>query len=395
MNPQQKQKMQKILKTFGLTLVVAGVVWAADRVVSDPPMHIKVRVVDETGKPVEGAPAHVRFPQLGRAEQHKNTDAEGRAEFTFGSWPGPNVDVLIGNGYAPVEFNGVFFYPFRGVGYPMRPHATKLSRWEPWGPEVTLMLKKVKHPVPLACAFRHMMKFKAGLGAEMGYDFLAQDWVPPYGKGAVTDAYIRVDATDDRRPVKVHEYSRMKNLRVTVRFPNEGDGMIKFPHFMGTPVTIPYRNAGSALWHDHEAPESGYAREVTFESLNDEELSKGVACDKAEPGRYGFTAYTDKDAFARLLPFFATWQEAAYLKIRTGRGEPGKPSDMYAVFHYGITANWMGGYSPEHPDAPTPCIQMRYKLNPARGDRSLEWNGVNLLPAKSNGSPDPWPEDEQ
>lgn len=389
MNPQKRKKMKKILKTLGLTVVVTGAVLAADRMVRDPAMHVKVVVNDEDGHPIKDAPAQVRFPMLGKAEQHKNTDSEGRAEFTFTSWPGPCVDVLVGTGYAPVQVGGASYHAFRGIGYTMNPKADALNRYEPWGPEVTLILKKVRNPVPLDCVFRHMVKFNAGVGAEMGYDFLAKDWVSPYGQGKVTDAYIRVDTLDGKVPEKRHEFIRMNNLRISVRFPNDGDGMIKFPHFMGTPVSIPYRNAGSVLWHAHEAPESGYVREVTFQSLNDEEISQGVACTKADPGLYGFMAYEDKEAFRRLLPF-ASFQEAAYLKIRSTNGNE---KSMYAVMHYGITADWMGSYSENSTANPVPTIHMRYKLNPTLGDRNLEWNGVNLLAPQSGR--DTWPKDEQ
>ena len=392
MNLQQKQNMKKILKTFGLTVLVAGVIFAADRVVSHPAMHIKVRVVDEDGKPVAGVPAQVRFPLLGKAEQQIKTDGDGRAEFTFGSWPAPHIDVLIGNGCAPVRVAGNSYYAFRGIGYVLKSNPDPaMYRWEPWGPEVRLILKRVRRPVPLECIVRHMLKFKAGIGAEMAYDFLAKEWMPPYGQGKVTDAYIRVDTLDGKIPEKGYEYSRMNNLRVTVRFPNEGEGMIKFPHFMGTPVTIPYRNAGSVLWHDHEAPETGYAKTVAFGSLNDEEISKGVACTQADPSRYGFTAYEDRDAFGRLLAF-ATWQEAAYLKIRSGD----KAGALYAVFNYGITANWIYYVTKESVGVSgfnhVPVIHMRYKLNPVRGDRNLEWNGVNLLSPTNDG--EAWPKNE-
>jgi hypothetical protein len=145
--------------------------------------------------------------------------------------------------------------------------------------ERTLVLRVIKSPIPLyARSFGHWTPNEAVLPAEntlLGYDFQAGDWLPPYGKGRVTDIqfkYLREfrgyryegkdleemmeetkkiyarnkeDWTEDKFKVRAGKWSG----ELEISFPGEKEGIVEeLQRFMPS----------SQLKLPHEAPEGGY-----------------------------------------------------------------------------------------------------------------------------------------
>lgn len=137
---------------------------------------ITLKVVDESGRPVSSAIAGIGFEQYVNG-QYKGIPVSGKtnAEGKFsGVGHGTNV-VSIG-----VEKEG--YYKSYGE---YRFKEKKRWHWEPWNPEVTLVLRKVENPVPMFA--RKAEIYIPVLDKAIGFDLIEYDWVSPYGKGKSAD----------------------------------------------------------------------------------------------------------------------------------------------------------------------------------------------------------------
>lgn len=108
-----------------------------------------------------------------------------------------------------------------------------------WNPTITLLLKKVGHPIPM---YAKQTETKVQKEDEpMGFDLMAGDWVAPFGKGKEVDMLFTVR----RRIFSQREYDC--DLKLT--FPNKGDGIAVAP---------PERQEGSGFRTSRSAVEMGY-----------------------------------------------------------------------------------------------------------------------------------------
>jgi hypothetical protein len=184
--------------------------------------------------------------------------------------------------------------------------------------ELTIILKKVAHPIPMYAKFTLNTKLPV-LGAPIGYDLMIGDWVGPYGKGVSADIIFEKEHSEKA----ASEYYS----KITVSFPNKGDGIQVF--------VLPDGEKGSELSSPHEAPTDGY----------EPELSREISAQPGQPSKfeydenrvYLFRVHTVLDANGSV-------KSALYGKI-------------YGDF-----------------------MQFRYYLNPAPNDRNIEFDPKqNLL----------------
>ena len=211
------------------------------------------------------------------------------------------------------------------------------------------------------------------------------------------DVFIKVEDEDPSQPRR--KKSSMVNLRflkTTLRFPGRDDGLVPFrPLFKlgegGNPI-------GSVLWHDYEAPRTGYISKFVSDPEAEEtaqriERPKDAGPNWSKPTRSydklilrrgttkecGFTAYGSgpdaEAAFQRLIE--TGWifvRHSAYFRIHSKRLESGEVIGMHGVMDTDAIAKWCIDTKPDlHVE-----VRLRYKLNPDLGSRSLEWNGINL-----------------
>lgn len=113
-----------------------------------------------------------------------------------------------------------------------------------WSPHVTLILKKIGHPIPMYA--KRLDKGPPVLSQAVGYDLMVGDWVAPYGHGKATDIIFAKEAY--RESGKGYDY------KVTVSFPNAGDGIQEFQ--------VPESESRSDLRSPHEAPLAGYQNQL-------------------------------------------------------------------------------------------------------------------------------------
>ena len=73
-------------------------------------------------------------------------------------------------------------------------HTVDAGKWMPFGSETTIVLKKVNNPV--ATGTLYVTQDIPTYGEWLGYDLEVADWLPPWGKGKVSDAMIRFSARE-------------------------------------------------------------------------------------------------------------------------------------------------------------------------------------------------------
>jgi hypothetical protein len=101
---------------------------------------ITVRVVDESGKTVEGAEVGIGF---GENSQRKERPVDGftKSDGRFSASEACNSYVgfrVKKSGYYMSSGHYIFKYEKKGF-----------LRWEPWNPEITVVMRKIENSVPM------------------------------------------------------------------------------------------------------------------------------------------------------------------------------------------------------------------------------------------------------
>ncbi len=197
---------------------------------------VTIKVIDENGKPIEGADARIYFERYAEESVGEKGLTNASGEFTVEG-----------------ESNGKVSYGSDKEGY-YRTHDVKwlsnsagkreqnYGKWQPWNPTYEVVLKKIKKPIPMYAKRIEMKVPKQN--ESVGYDLIIGDWVTPYGKGIISDFIFFVELN------KINEDNF--DYKLTVKFSNTGDGII--------PFEAPYQY-GSALKSSQQAPVSGYKPE--------------------------------------------------------------------------------------------------------------------------------------
>lgn len=199
---------------------------------------ITIRVVDETGKTVEGARVGIGFAD--NSQRHETSvDGITNSEGLFSGSAKCNGNVgynVTKSGYYMSIGEYSFNYEKKGI-----------IRWEPWNPNVTIMLRKIENQVPMYARDTEVSTLIIPVtGKDVGFDLIAYDWVRPYGKGKVADLVCNLFVHDDG-PTD-YEY------RVKINFPGQFNGIqsIEDDLLHGSEFKLP-----------RFAPESGYNKGLT------------------------------------------------------------------------------------------------------------------------------------
>jgi hypothetical protein len=168
---------------------------------------VTVHVVDELGKPIEGAEVGVGF---GVNSQRKEISVKGvtKSDGTFSASELCNGLVgfnVVRRGY----YMSIGDYNFSSKG---------LLKWEPWNPVVTVVLRKIENPVPMFARDTLFSEIEIPvIGKDVGFDLMTFDWVPPYGKGINSDIVFKLS----RKFIDWNE----QDTKLSVVFPNQFDGI--------------------------------------------------------------------------------------------------------------------------------------------------------------------------
>lgn len=203
-------------------------------------MKFSVEVVDNDGKPIPDceASAIIYDASAGKGSKYKRitekADGKGIAHFDL---PSKHSRLAYGasapNGYY-MTFGEEFFYK-----------KAKNGIWLPANKVFKIILKRKK--TPIAMYARVGPELPPVFGKNVGYDLMVGDWVKPHGKGVVRDIVFQLQV--DKKNIQEFE------SRLTVTFPNAGDGMIAFE--------APVHAHGSRFRSDYTAPDIGYVSKLT------------------------------------------------------------------------------------------------------------------------------------
>ncbi len=303
------------------------------------PAQITVKVVDDVGTPVTSGVVYVgTFSHWVRGEGF-GYDEHDKFEAPI------NKD-----GVAVVEIrclrNDISYWPKLDARYYGSGGARYLfkevqnGRWEPWNPQLEIVVPRIFNPVPL-----HARRLGFGPNVELptlgpvGFDLLVSDWVAPYGKGKRADFLfmhkVNRAAADMNAPF---------DSVFTISFANNGDGI----------QTRPATPTKRLLELPRHAPEGGYApkleKQVTWAGKGTP-MKTGVREDQ----NYFFRVRTVLDPNGKVI-------SALYGKI-------------YGDIAYDVV------------NSPKGYIQFVYYLNPTSQDRNLEFDPKrNLLSDRLPGT---------
>ena len=304
------------------------------------PAKITVRVVDDTGTPITaGAVRASTFSKWIRGEgfgydEYEHFDAplnkEGVAEIDmlmlrkdFGYWPMVDEKHYYSGGGGRYRFKQV-----------------ENLRWEPWNPQLEIVVPRVLNPIPL-----YARRMGGGPDLELptvgpiGFDLMVSDWVAPHGKGKQADFVF-----ERKTIIPAADLNGAFDSIFTITFANPGDGIQSH-------LASPKRRL---LELPRQAPEDGYEPKL---SKRISRAAEGASIEYAtrEDQNYFFRVRTVLDPNGKVI-------SALYGKI---------PGDI----------QFFAGSSPKG------YAKFIYYLNPTSLDRNLEFDPKrNLLPDTVSGT---------
>jgi hypothetical protein len=172
---------------------------------------VTIKVIDEEGKPVESASIRVGYTVLSWGDTNgKSFSVDGYSD---------------ANGYfsASANASGKIGYTIKKGGYYdshswFRFQEIKNGKWEPWNPELPVVIRKIVNPVSMYARDTIFSRIEIPiLEKAVGFDLIDFDWVAPYGKGTHADFIF----TADSRVVKNDDF----DCTLTITFSNKFDGI--------------------------------------------------------------------------------------------------------------------------------------------------------------------------
>ena len=298
-------------------------------------MSFEVKVVNDAGEPMSDCEVVITtfdrwVPGTGFGEdifnkQRLRTDEEGVVRVVAKS----SRDDLHYSATAPNVY-----YRTRRARYEYSHQEN--GKWQPENQKFEVVLKRIKNPIPMYAKGIGLVRPLdiPELGKEVGFDLIRADWVPPYGKGRVSDLVFRMES----RFVNLDDFDCI----LTISFSNDGDGLIG--------VKKPL-NQGSKLRLDYLAPSQGYSPVL---------VKNAFAHSPVEAMTTGFDL-----------------EQNYYFRVRTVFDENGNiESALYGKIHGDFE------YSPYQQ------MRFRYYLNPTPNDRNIEFDPErNLFPGERVVSP--------
>lgn len=240
----------KNIFVYILALLVGGCIRAEQR------FDFFVRVVSEDGKPMEGITVRMsffsKFVPFTDQEFVRKTDGSGLVRFSGRANDLGHVRISEPAFYELMEKPSAFIK--RGW------HDGSHTDWEPSGSVITVVLKKLGERVPMY-AKRDRRRFPVEAGKAVGYDYLAGDFVEPFGVGRTTDVLFSYEASGDSH--------RDFHWKLTAKFPGEGDGIVPLESKVGTDHP---EFRGSVLRSPTRAPTEGYKNQFVFSGFGSETI---------------------------------------------------------------------------------------------------------------------------
>ncbi len=336
--------------------------------------YLTVKVVDsDTDMPIKGIHVHGGFRNHslgwhgGSKDNSDESQTDGRGMCRLSGFTDVGHSCCIAR-------NNEHFYDSEWYSFDYAECSMlKFWRWMPDDIVVTMRLDRVMNPIPLYvkdCAgiFRHKRPGEYAFimgndgpsgylktndvtkieNVRMSYDFLKHDWLPPFGKGEMSDIQFVFNEDilgwEKRRGYYTDEIlTKMYRFSMVATLPGEGNGIQEITNTKGKGLKI------------RKAAESGYLSSI--------ERWKGFFG--------GVNGYRTDFAENRCYTF----------RIRTEYDDQGKIKSAYYGKIY-------GDFDLRNVDG----VRFRYYFNPTPNDRNLEWDmKKNLWCSKPGylGNPQP------
>jgi hypothetical protein len=286
-----------------------------------PTAEVTIKVIDENGIPMQGGKVEIGLTvPMGTEQGVKNTIIKGVTD-SSGLYraSGHTLDHI---GYS-VKKEG-WYESYGEYRFAKR----QSGKWQPWNPEIKVVMRKIEKPVPMHA--RDLQMTRPGImipfaGKDVGFDLIEFDWVTPYGKGKRADLLFHLEST--------YKNKDDFDATLTIIFPNKYDGIqgIKDDRKDGSMFKLP-----------RYAPEGGYQRSLV-RKISSHDLGAPIS-DFSDDNNYIFRVRSEeKDG--------ALWR-AIYGKIQ--------------------------GDIEFYPKRQGALLLFKYFLNPDY-TRNLEWSGENLF----------------
>lgn len=208
-----------------------------------PKAKVTLKVVDETGKPINGVRVAIGFNSINKIKGGSKdiiikgtTDKDG----LFSA-----AAVTTGHIGYEVKIDG--WYISEGE-YRYQSDKYESGKWQPWNPEIKVVMRKIEKPVPMYA--RDLHNISPGImipvsNKDVGFDLIEFDWVSPYGKGKQADLLFYLKSN--------YKNKDDFDATLTITFPNKFDGI---------QVIKDTRKGGSMFKLPRYAPEGGYQKSL-------------------------------------------------------------------------------------------------------------------------------------
>jgi hypothetical protein len=237
------------------------------------------------------------------------------------------IIVFKGNTISEERGGVVFAKGYYSHRFGMRyKHNVALNRWEPWNPAFEVKMRPKKNPVSMVQKFQKWAVVPI-FGEPVGYDLEVGDWVAPCGKGKHKDFIFVMEL--NRKSMSDAEASYI------LTFSNPMDGIQEY---------MPPKGLQSSYIFPYIAPTNGYKKSLYQHDINTP---------------YGSSKTTEKEDINYIF------------RVRT---KTDKDRNIISACY--------GRIEGELKISRKGQVELGYWFNPVPNERSLEWNGVNLLKNK-------------
>lgn len=202
---------------------------------------VTIRIVDEIGTPVSDAQVS--------AVHCRNWNFVKTEHFTTGD----NGIIVLENRSADQYRIGVSKTGYYGLFVEMHffsqySRCVENGMWIPWNPHVDLVLKSKDNPIKLEQydVFIHGEDLSVPLDSDIPFDLLAGDFLPPFGNGTTTNAFVRVSGSTRKEEVHVTTELRFLAGGGVSKFPKDGFCHYMYPKRIGRDI---FKNEFLHEWH--------------------------------------------------------------------------------------------------------------------------------------------------
>lgn len=189
---------------------------------------IHLRVVDDMGAFVTNASIRaVMHLSASEYSMFGTTDTNG-VYVAKGKTDGNYIEFFVGkDGYYGSKAKVVY-------ASMTEPHKVKDGKWQPYGEELTLVLKPIKNPIKLKSVPVKEFLFTSSVCEWVGYDIEKNDFIKPNGSGEIADFEVYLDWD------KIYSINDSKQIGFKIRFIEEGAGFYVQPLDQMSKLPTPY-----------------------------------------------------------------------------------------------------------------------------------------------------------